>query len=64
MEPKDDYHAMVRCTFASVLRHALHQSWNLPKDSAFTYTGLGWILALLDSANKDIKVKLMLLFWR
>jgi len=64
MEPEDGHHAMVRCTFASALRHALRQSWNLPEDSAFTYTGPDWILALLNSANKDIRVKLMLLFWR
>jgi len=64
MEPEDGHHAMVRCTFASALRHALRQSWNLPDDSAFTYTGPGWVLALLDSANKDLRAKLMLLFWR
>jgi hypothetical protein len=64
MEPEDGHHAMVRCTFASVLRHALHQSWNLPEDSTFTYTGPGWILALLNSANKDTRVKLMMLFWK
>jgi hypothetical protein len=28
------------------------------------YTGPDWILALLNSVNKDMKVKLMLLFWR
>jgi hypothetical protein len=64
MEPEDGHHAMVRCTFASALRHALRQSCNLPDDSAFTYTGPGWILALLNSANKDLRAKLMLLFWR
>jgi hypothetical protein len=64
MEPEDGHHAMVRCTFASALRHALRQSWNLPEDSAFIYTGPGWILALLNSANKDTRVKLMMLFWR
>ena len=54
--------------FAALLHRRLdmllRQSWNLLEDSAFTYTGPDWILALLNSANKDIRVKLMLLFWR
>lgn len=64
MEPEDGCHTMVRCTFAFALRHALRHSWNLPDKWAFTYTGPNWILALLNSANKDIKVKRMLLFWK
>ena len=64
MEPEDGHHSMVRCTFASSLRHALRWSWSLPDDPAFMYTRPDWILALLNSVNKDMKVKLMLLFWR
>ena len=39
MEPENGHHAMVHCTFASSLRHALRGSWTLPDDLAFMYTG-------------------------
>ena len=51
MEPENGHHAMVHCTFASSLRHALRRSWSLPDDPAFMYTGPDWILALLNSVT-------------
>jgi hypothetical protein len=55
MEPEDGHHAMVRCTFASALRHALRQSWNLPEDSAFTYTDLVGFLLFLIAPTKTLE---------
>jgi hypothetical protein len=64
MEPEHGHHAMVRCTKATALRPAIWQSWRLPDESSFNYTGPDLITVLLNEVDKDTRVKLMLLFWR
>nr|XP_051205578.1 uncharacterized protein LOC127319648 [Lolium perenne] len=61
---EDAHHAMVRCTLARALRDSMRQVWTLPKEEDFRYTGQDWFLMLLNAANKDMRVKLLFLFWR
>ena len=63
LEPENDHHAMVWCTKAVALRHALRQVWDLPEESLFIYTGPEWML-VLNTVNKEARAKLMFLFWR
>jgi hypothetical protein len=62
LELENDHHAMVRCTKAVALRHALCQVWDLPEETLFNYTGPGWMLVLLNTVNKEARAKLMFLF--
>ena len=54
----------VQGTKATALRHALRQSWKVPDELSFNYTGPDWVIVLLNKVDKDIREKLMLLFWR
>jgi hypothetical protein len=54
----------IKAPVQMVLRHALQKSCDLPGDSYFVNTRPDWILILLNNARKELRVKLMLLFWR
>jgi ribonuclease HI len=64
VEDEDAYHCMVRCTLARALRDGMRVIWSLPSEVEFRYTGNSWFLHLLDGASKDMRVKLLFLFWR
>jgi ribonuclease HI len=55
---------MVRCTLARALRDGMRTVWPLPPETDFRYTGSNWFLLMLDGASKDMRVKLLFLFWR
>jgi hypothetical protein len=42
----------------------MRQVWTLPKEEDFRFTGQDWFLMLLAAANKDMRVKMLLLLWR
>ena len=63
-EPEDGYHATMRCTKAAALRENIRKIWELPNENKLQNTGTEWTLNILSSVNADMRVKLMLLWWR
>jgi hypothetical protein len=64
MEDETGYHATMQCSKARALRQGLADAWNLPDESILAYTGTDWVLVLLDRLNKDMRCKIMLIWWR
>jgi hypothetical protein len=58
------YHAVVTCTKAAALRHALRKNWELPMEEQLRWTGPDWLLLLPSSIRAEIKAKMLLLLWR
>jgi hypothetical protein len=43
---KNAHHAVIECTKAVALCHAMRSIWQLPKEEAFRYTGTDWLQVL------------------
>jgi hypothetical protein len=64
MEPESSHHAMVSCIKARALRYHMSETWDLPPEHYFRYTGEDWVLILLNQCSDDMKAKLLFLWWR
>jgi hypothetical protein len=64
MEPESSHHAMVSCTKARALRYHMRETWDLPPEHNFRYTGEDWVLIFLNQCTDDMKAKLLFLWWR
>ena len=64
MEPETSHHAMVNCTKAVALRQCIRKDWELPPDHVLHVTGHNWMLILLSQISKDMRTKLLMLWWR
>jgi hypothetical protein len=42
----------------------LRKHWLLPDESKLSYTGLDWLLILLNQLEGDLKAKVLFLLWR
>jgi ribonuclease HI len=58
------YHATMKCTKAMALRQGLAKSWNLPQEKELGFTGNDWVLVLLDKLDKEMREKMMFIWWR
>jgi hypothetical protein len=54
----------MKCTHAMAIRQGLAKSWKLPCENDLRCTGDDWVLILLDKLNKDMRDKLMFIWWR
>jgi hypothetical protein len=63
-EAEDAHHAMVRCTKASALRHAMHKHWTLPGEKSFRYMGNGRFQILIGHNDELTESRILMLFWR
>jgi hypothetical protein len=63
MEEEIGYHATMSCTQAKALRQGLSNIWELPHESDLIFTGNDWVLVLLDKMPKDMRDKLMFIWW-
>jgi hypothetical protein len=58
MEQEDEFHAIIRCTRSTALRHAMKAFWVLPRDSEFRYTGPDWLQMLLYANPEEARENL------
>jgi hypothetical protein len=61
-EEEDGHHAVIKCTKARALRQELRKYWDLPDELQFQMKGHDWLL-LLNSVEKKVAAKILLLFW-
>jgi ribonuclease HI len=54
----------MNCTKAKALRQGLSKIWELPHESELVFTGNEWVLVLLDKLPKEMRDKLMFIWWR
>jgi hypothetical protein len=59
-----EFHAVVHCPKAKVLRQELRGSWTLPDEEQFRYSRPGWLILLLNSISKEVGAYILLMFWR
>jgi hypothetical protein len=64
MEEETWYHATMKCTHAMEIRQGLANSWKLPCENDLRCTRVDWVLVLLDKLSKDMRDKLMFIWWR
>ena len=63
-EEEDEFHAVVRCTKSTALRHAMRKWWNLPAEKSFQFNGEDRLQCLLDKCTAEERTKVLLLLWR
>jgi hypothetical protein len=63
VEDESGFHAVVRCTKATALRHEMRNVWVLPNEQQFQHSGPDWLPLLLCSVDGETKAKTLLL-WR
>jgi ribonuclease HI len=63
-EEETAFHAVIRCTKATALRHEMRKHWLLPEEKPFVFSGPDWLLSILSSADVDTKAKILMLLWR
>jgi hypothetical protein len=64
MEEETGYHATMNCTKAKALRQGLSEIWELLHESELVFIGNEWVLVLLDKLPKEMRDKLMFIWWR
>jgi hypothetical protein len=64
MEEETGYHATMRCGKAMALRQGLANIWNLPNEKELSLTGNDWVLVLFDKLDKEMREKMMFIWWR
>uniref|UniRef100_A0ACD5VSP2 Uncharacterized protein n=1 Tax=Avena sativa TaxID=4498 RepID=A0ACD5VSP2_AVESA len=64
MEEEDGFHATMRCTKAVALWSRLREIWDLPKENTLTNSGKEWALHALSRLNSNMRIKVMLIWWR
>ena len=48
VEDESTFHALVQCPKAYALHMAIRDTWDLPAEEVFRYTGRDWFLILLN----------------
>ncbi|PNT73452.1 hypothetical protein BRADI_2g58691v3 [Brachypodium distachyon] len=61
-EEEDEHHAVLGCTKARALREELRKTWDLPPECKLG-RGHEWFQILLHRSSKDMRARLMMLFW-
>jgi ribonuclease HI len=61
---EDEHHAVIGCTLARALRDGLRNHWVLPSEYELRKTGREWVIQLLVNASKEMRVKIVFMFWR
>lgn len=64
MEDENTFHALVMCPKARALRMAMRDTWELPSENAFRYTGSDWFLVLLSQVGQSMRDKIIFIFRR
>ena len=52
------------CTKAFALRQAMREMWTLPKEEDLRKSGDEWALNILNSQPKEMRSKLLFMWWR
>lgn len=60
---EDEHHAVIGCTKSRALRGAMRDTWDLPPERAFRYTGSDWLQVLVDTLCDDMRTKVLFLLW-
>jgi ribonuclease HI len=63
-QTEDAHHATVSCTKATAFRHEIRESWNLPSERLFRYTGNDWLQILLSQIGEKDRDRTLLVLWR
>ena len=62
VEDESTFHALVTCSKARALRLALRESWNIPDEEWFKFSGPDWLLILLDRLSLQQREQILFLF--
>ena len=64
LEDENTFHALVTCPKARALHMAKRDTWELPSENAFRYTGSDWFLVLLSQVGQSMRDKIIFIFRR
>ena len=62
VKDESTFHALVHCPKAYALRMAMRDTWELPAEEVFRYTGCDWFLILLDQLSPLMRDRIIFIF--
>jgi len=63
-EEESEFHAVMRCPHATLLRNTMRERWSLPEEQYLKPTGPDWLLNVIGMSPPDTASQLILILWR